>query len=92
MFIDTLKLDFFICWSIPGKYPVEAVSIMAKIALEAEAALFNISRFNELCQLTTKPTDTIHTTAIAAVHASFQQHAAAIVTLTATGRYVSYSL
>ena len=60
---------------------------MSKIALEAEAALFHRSRFDELRRLTPKPTTTVQTTSIAAVDASFAQNAAAIITLTTTGRY-----
>ena len=65
---------------------------MGKIALEAEAALFHRSKFNELRMLTPKPTTTVQTTAIAAVDAAFQQHAAAIITLTTTGKYVLKSI
>ena len=60
---------------------------MSKIALEAEAALFHRNRFDELRHLTPKPTTTVQTTAIAAVDAAFAQNAAAIITLTTTGRY-----
>jgi pyruvate kinase len=69
-----------------GRYPLQAVTIMSKIALEAEAALFHRNRFDELRRLTPKPTTTVQTTAIAAVDASFAQNAAAIITLTTTGR------
>ena len=71
---------------MPGKYPVEAVTIMSKIALEAEVAMFHHYRFDEIRHLTPKPTTTVQTTAIAAVEASFSQNAAAIITLTMTGR------
>ena len=75
----------------PGANPVEAVTIMSKIALEAEAAIFHPYRFNELRRLTSKPTTTLQTTAIAAVEASFLQNAAAIITLTTSGRlYITY--
>ena len=70
----------------PGAYPVEAVTIMSKIAPEAEAALFHRNRFDELRRLTPKPTTTVQTTAIAAVDASFAQNVAAIITLTMNGR------
>ena len=69
-----------------GKYPVEAVDVVSKIALEAEAAMFHRSMFDEMCKLTPTPTNTVQTTAIAAVNASFQQHAAAIVTVTVSGK------
>ena len=32
----------------PGRYPVEAISIMSKICLEAEAATFHSNCFDEL--------------------------------------------
>ena len=61
---------------------------MSKVCLEAEAAMFHRVVFDELRHLTPKPTLTVTTTAIAAVDASFRQNAAAIITLTTTGRYV----
>ena len=71
-----------------GKYPVEAVAIMRRVCLEAESAMFHRVVFDELRHLTPKPTLTVTTAAIAAVDAAFQQNAAAIITLTTTGRYV----
>lgn len=68
-----------------GKYPVEAVSIMSKICLEAEAVMFHSNVFDELRSLTPKPSPTVQTIAIASVDAAFQQNAAAIITLTTTG-------
>ena len=62
---------------------------MHKIALEAEAAIFHPYHFDELRRLTPKPTTTLHTIAIAAVEASFLQNAAAIITLTTSGRLYS---
>ena len=64
------------------------MAIMSKVCLEAEAAMFHRVVFDELRHLTPKPTPTVTTTAIAAVDAAFQQNAAAIITLTTTGRYV----
>ena len=64
------------------------MAIMNKVCLEAEAAMFHRVVFDELRHLATKPTPTIRTAAIAAVDASFQQNAAAIIILTTTGRYV----
>lgn len=69
-----------------GKYPVEAVKMMNKICLEAEAAMFHRVMYNELRDLTRTPTPTTTTTAIAAVDASFSQNCAAIICLTTTGR------
>ena len=67
---------------------METVAIMSKVCREAEAAMFHRVVFDELRHLTQKPTPTVTTAAIAAVDASFQQNAAAIITLTTTGRYV----
>ena len=72
----------------PGKYPVEAVGIMSRICLEAESAMFHDNVFAELRSLASKPSPTVQTIAIASVDAAFQQHAAAIITLTTTGTYV----
>lgn len=69
-----------------GKYPVEAVAMMNRVCLEAEAAMFHNVVFSELRKLTPIPTNTVHTIAIASVDASFQQNAAAILTLTTTGK------
>ena len=69
-----------------GKYPVEAVTMMDKICLEAEATLLHQNKFDELCKETPKHTTTVETTAIAAVMASYQRNAAAIITVTASGR------
>ena len=60
---------------------------MSKVCLEAEAAMFHRVMFDDLRHLTPRPTPTVQTAAIAAVNASFQQDAAAIMTLTITGRY-----
>jgi len=60
---------------------------MSKVCLEAEAAMFHRVMFDDLRHLTPRPTVTVQTAAIAAVNASFQQDAAAIMTLTTTGRY-----
>ena len=69
-----------------GKYPVEAVTMMNKVCLEAEATLFCRTKFEERCKLTPEHITTVETAAIAAVNASYQQNAAAIITVTASGR------
>ena len=82
----TMWLDMsFILFS--GKYPVVTVEMMRKICCESEAAIFHRVVFDELRLLTPTPTETVVTTAIAAVDAAFSQNAAAILCLTTTGRY-----
>jgi len=69
-----------------GCYPVQAVETMHKIAREAESSVYHRQLFEELRLLTPRPTDVTHTTAVAAVEASLNCMAAAIVCLTTTGR------
>ena len=71
-----------------GKYPVEAVHIMASVCREAEVAMFHRMVFNEIRDNTPTPTETGETIAIAAVNAAYSQNAGAIICLTTTGRYV----
>ncbi|KAI3385013.1 hypothetical protein SNEBB_001636 [Seison nebaliae] len=69
-----------------GDYPVQAVEMQHKIAKEAEAAIYHRELFDSLRLFTPIPTDSTTTTAIAAVSASFQTLATAIVALTSSGR------
>jgi pyruvate kinase len=69
-----------------GSYPLQAVDTMHKIAREAESAVYHRQLVVELRDLTPRPTDITHTTAMAAVDASVNSMAAAIITLTRTGR------
>lgn len=69
-----------------GKYPVKAVEMMHDISCEAEAAIHHRQLFDELRSLTPLPTDNTRTVALAAVEASVNCFAAAIITLTMTGR------
>jgi len=69
-----------------GLYPVQTVEMMHKIAKEAEAAVYHKQLFEELRLLTPRPTDVTHTTGLAAVEASVNCLASAIVVITATGR------
>ncbi|XP_017494393.1 PREDICTED: pyruvate kinase PKM-like [Rhagoletis zephyria] len=69
-----------------GDYPLEAVSMMHAVSLEAEAALFTKSVFIELSLKTPIPCDTNTAVAVAAVEASLKSRAVAIIVLTTTGR------
>lgn len=69
-----------------GDYPVEAVKMMASIAVEAEAAVNLRDLREEMRMLTPKPTKTTETCATAAVDASISSQAAAIICLTISGR------
>lgn len=65
-----------------GNYPIESVSIMHETCLLAETAIGYAPLFNELRSLTPRPTKTSETCAIAAVSASLEQKAGAIIVLT----------
>ncbi|ANB14906.1 pyruvate kinase CDC19 [Sugiyamaella lignohabitans] len=68
-----------------GKYPVEAVSMMHETAIVAEKAIAYQPLFNEIRSLAPLPTSTSETVAIAAVAASFEQQAKAIIVLSTSG-------
>jgi pyruvate kinase len=65
-----------------GSYPIEAVTMMHETCLQAEVAIPYISAFEELRRIAPVPVHTTETCAIAAVSASLEQNAGAIVTLT----------
>ena len=70
-----------------GNYPREAVKMMSETCLLAEVAIPHFSVFDELRNLAPRPTETPESIAMAAVSASLELNAGAIVVLTT--RYVS---
>lgn len=69
-----------------GDYPLDCVLTMARIAKEAEAAIWHKQLFLDLTSKVVPPIDAAHTVAIAAVEASSKCMAAAIIVLTTSGR------
>lgn len=69
-----------------GDYPIEAVTMMHLVSLEAEAAMFTLSVFTELSHKIVSPTNPSHALAIAAVSAAMKLPASAIIALTTTGK------
>jgi len=70
-----------------GNYPVETVSMMAKICREAEAAVFYSAYFAEMRSIQSKQPSSSHTEtlALSAASASFNHEVGAIVVLTQSG-------
>lgn len=68
-----------------GNYPINAVKTMAETALIAEQAIPYIATYDDLRNLTPKPTSTSETIAAAAVASVFEQRAKAVIVLSTTG-------
>ncbi|KAF1990267.1 pyruvate kinase [Aulographum hederae CBS 113979] len=68
-----------------GNYPKEAVNIMHETCLLAEMAIPYVTAFDELRRVVPMPIKTSETCAMAAVSASLEQNAGAIVVLTTSG-------
>jgi pyruvate kinase len=68
-----------------GDYPTEAVHMMHETAIVAEKGIAYQPLFQELRSLVPRPTETGETIAIAAVSASFEQQARAIIVLSTSG-------
>ncbi|BAO41510.1 pyruvate kinase [Kluyveromyces marxianus DMKU3-1042] len=68
-----------------GNYPINAVKTMAETALIAEQAIPYIPTYDDLRNLTPKPTSTTETIAAASVSAVFEQKAKALIVLSTTG-------
>lgn len=65
-----------------GEYPTEAVSIMAKIARDAEGATFNKQYFDDLRSTTGITKDWSEVIGTAVVEAAFKCNASCIIVLT----------
>lgn len=65
-----------------GNYPKEAVVMMHETCLLAEVAIPYVSVFDELRNLAPRPADTLESIAMAAVSASLELNASAILVLT----------
>ncbi|KAL7007400.1 Pyruvate kinase [Cystobasidiomycetes sp. EMM_F5] len=68
-----------------GAYPLLAVEMMAETCYLAESAICYPPLFNELRTLTQRPTATTETVAMAAVAASLEQNAGAILVMSTSG-------
>ncbi|KAI1926558.1 Pyruvate kinase [Ophidiomyces ophidiicola] len=68
-----------------GNYPREAVAMMHETCLQAEVAIPYFSVFDELRNLCPRPADTVESIAMAAVSASLELNAGAILVLTTSG-------
>lgn len=69
-----------------GDYPLECITTMAKIQMEAEAGIWHKNLFRDLVHLEPTPVDVTHSVAISAVEASVKLHASCIICLTTSGR------
>merc|ERR1712130_856606 len=69
-----------------GDYPVETVQMMAKIANDAECAVFNEQYFSDLRSTTGISKDMTEVTGVSVVEASFKCNASCIIVLTRTGK------
>jgi pyruvate kinase len=65
-----------------GSYPIESVTLMAETVLLAEQTIFYPNLFNEIRLLTPRPTGTTETVCCAAVSASMEEDAKAIIAIT----------
>ncbi|KAI0067803.1 pyruvate kinase [Artomyces pyxidatus] len=68
-----------------GSYPIQSVLLMAETCLLAEAAICYPPLYDELRSVTSRPTETSETVALAAVAAASEQNADAILVLSTSG-------
>ncbi|KAL2268435.1 hypothetical protein VTJ83DRAFT_3281 [Remersonia thermophila] len=68
-----------------GNYPAEAVREMSETCLKAENSIPYVSHFEELCTLVKRPVSIVESCSMAAVRASLDLNAAAIIVLSTSG-------
>jgi pyruvate kinase len=68
-----------------GNYPVEAVTEMHETCLKAENTIAYVSHFEEMCGLAKRPVSIVESVAMAAVRASLDMNAGAILVLSTSG-------
>lgn len=68
-----------------GNYPYEAVREMSEACLKAENTIPYVSHFEEMCALIKRPVSVAESCAMAAVRASLDLNAAAIIVLSTSG-------
>lgn len=68
-----------------GSYPCEAVSEMHETCLKAENTIAYVSHFEEMCGLAKRPVSIVESVAMAAVRASLDMNAGAILVLSTSG-------
>ncbi|KAH7327196.1 pyruvate kinase [Rhexocercosporidium sp. MPI-PUGE-AT-0058] len=68
-----------------GSYPNEAVTEMHETCLKAENTIAYVSHFEELCNLVQRPVSIVESCAMAAVRASLDMNAGAIIVLSTSG-------
>jgi len=68
-----------------GSYPIEAVTEMHETCLKAENTIAYVSHFEEMCTLAIRPVSVVESVAMAAVRASLDMNAGAILVLSTSG-------
>jgi pyruvate kinase len=68
-----------------GSYPTESVREMHETCLKAENTIAYVSHFEELCNLVKRPVSIVESCAMAAVRASLDMNAGAIIVLSTSG-------
>lgn len=68
-----------------GNYPIEAVTEMHETCLKAENTIAYVSHFEEMCTLAIRPVSIVESVAMAAVRASLDMNAGAILVLSTSG-------